>query len=248
MPTPIEGQGTDETTWRAWRGLAIAPILDPTTLLEGNTRALIVSPHPDDEVLALGGTIAHLAQRGHPIVIVSVSDGEACYPDSRFWTPDRLAHTRSQELRQALSVLGTSIEIVRLKIPDGELARNEDGLAAALVAILRAGDMVFSTWRGDGHPDHEAAGRSCARACFQLGLRHIELPVWTWHWATPADPNVPWDRLVRIPLNALCQQSKHAAVRFFKSQLLVPEGDLFQPILPSWVLERFSRPYESVFV
>jgi LmbE family N-acetylglucosaminyl deacetylase len=30
--------------------------------------------------------------------------------------------------------------------------------------LLKPGDLLLTTWRGDGHCDHEAAGRACAQA------------------------------------------------------------------------------------
>lgn len=248
MPMPIEGRGTAEAVWCAWDGLVAAPTATAETLLGTSGRAWIVSPHPDDEVLALGGTIAALAQAGHTVTVVSVSDGEACYPGSRFWTRETLARVRAHELRLALNVLARSIEVVRMEIPDGELSLHERRLTCDLTRMIRPGDTVFSTWQGDGHPDHEAAGRACAKACSLGGARHIELPVWTWHWAAPAHPAVPWKRLVRIALDPHLRESKQAAILRFKSQIHIAGTDIAQPILPPWVLERFARPYEAAFV
>lgn len=88
------------------------------------------------------------------------------------------------------------------------------------------------------HTDHEAPGR----AALTCGIEALRFPIWTWHWARPADPRLPWDRAVRVPLPAALADRKRAAVGCFTSQI---EGD--DPILPPGILAHFTRPYEVLF-
>ena len=56
---------------------------------------------------------------------------------------------------------------IRLGLPDGELAEHEDGVGRAARRNARGGQTgawCAATWRGDGHPDHEAVGRAAAAA------------------------------------------------------------------------------------
>lgn len=78
MSRRIEGDGTPETAWRAWPPLAALPRLDPA----GVRRALVVAPHPDDEVLGPGGTLAVLAAGGTAVAVLALTDGEASHPAS----------------------------------------------------------------------------------------------------------------------------------------------------------------------
>jgi hypothetical protein len=66
-----------------------------------------------------------------------------------------------------------------------------------------------------------------------------------WHWATPDDPRVDWQRGRRIPLPREASAAKAAAVAAFVSQITPIEG---VTILPDHVLARFRRPFEVVFV
>src|ERR1700761_4240360 len=61
---------------------------------------IVVAPHPDDETLGAGGLIHTWARHELPIVIISVTDGEAACPE----VPD-LAAVRQAELQQALAAL-----------------------------------------------------------------------------------------------------------------------------------------------
>lgn len=37
---------------------------------------LVIGPHPDDQELGMGGTIARLVQQGHKVHIVDMTNGE----------------------------------------------------------------------------------------------------------------------------------------------------------------------------
>ncbi len=47
-------------------------------------KVLVIAPHPDDEVLGVGGTISRLASEGNDITVVIVTTGwEPLFPDSQ---------------------------------------------------------------------------------------------------------------------------------------------------------------------
>lgn len=107
---------------------------------------------------------------------------------------------------------------------------------------------MLCTWRGDGHPDHEASGRAAAAACAATGARLAEYPVWTWHWAEPGQERVPWDRRHRVVLSDAELAAKQAAVAEFVTQvapLSSQPGD--EAILPDWILDRLVTREETVF-
>ena len=56
-----------------------------------------------------------------------------------------------------------------------------------LTDLLSPDTWCAATWRGDGHPDHDAVGRAAATACDAVGCRLLEYPVWMWHWARPGE-------------------------------------------------------------
>lgn len=241
-------RGTPLAEWQAW---AAARQPDPELTVPGDYRRLVVvAPHPDDEILGVGVTASRFAAAGVEVLIVAVTDGDASHPDSPTLSPDRLAALRVVESERACAALGLPAP-VRLGIGDGLVAREEATLARAIADIV--GDsgpscLVLSTWRGDGHPDHEACGRAAAAACVATGARLVEYPVWTWHWASPGEPRVPWERRRRVVLDDADLAAKRAAVAEFTTQvapLSARPGD--EAILPPWILERLVTAEETVF-
>lgn len=243
----IEGIGTAEADWLGWSRLLQLPALTATEVVPRGARAVVVAPHPDDEILAVGGLLAYLARVGTPVLIVAVTDGTASHAGSTEWPVERLIRQRPQESRTALHRLGIDSEPVRLGLPDGGIEASRDVLAERLSPLLTADDVLFTTWRRDGHPDHEATGDACAMASLHSGARLIEVPVWAWHWARPSDTRLPWCRARRIVLDGDAAERKRHAVQAFTSQLSPDRSTGAGPILRSTTVARASRPFEVIF-
>jgi LmbE family N-acetylglucosaminyl deacetylase len=235
----VVAQGTPEASWRAWA----APAGWPALPLDPALPPLVVAPHPDDEILGVAGLMALLGRAD----LAAVTDGEASHPHSTVHTAAGLATIRRAETAEALTRLGLGRAAVhRLGQPDGGI--DEDEVARQLTALLSPGRWCLATWRGDGHPDHEAVGRAAARACAGTGARLLEYPIWMWHWARPGDPDVPWERARRIDLTPAAAAAKAAAIAAFPSQVAaLGPAEADAAILPPHVLERFARPFETVF-
>jgi LmbE family N-acetylglucosaminyl deacetylase len=235
--------GTSETRWRQ-AGLADLNALD---LPARAAQLVVLAAHPDDETLGAGGLIAAAADRGIPVTVVVATNGEASHPQSPTWSPERLAAVRKQEVQAALAVLDPAARVVFLGLPDGRLHQQRAVLVKRLRALLPAGALIASPWRGDGHPDHEA----CAHAADALAqesepFTHWEYPIWAWHWADPND--LPWAALRRLPLDPANGAAKQAALTCHRSQhspLSAAAGD--EAILAPEMLEHFTRDFE-VFV
>jgi len=248
---PIVGQGTSLQQWQGSRRLAELPTVDVLDLVPLGSRAVIIAPHPDDEVLGCGGIMQLLAAAGRPLQLISVTDGSASHPGSQRWTVERLSVVRPQESAEALRRLGLpmhSLKWLRGGFTDTQVAAEETGLSEFIASYLHANDVVFTTWREDGHSDHEAVGRASVEAARRVGATCHELPVWTWHWATPEDATVPWERARKILLSPTHIARKRHAAHAFASQL---EGDRdvgLGPVLAPYVLDRLLQPFEVVFL
>ncbi|MET9157814.1 PIG-L family deacetylase [Streptomyces parvulus] len=242
---PIQAPGTGEARWQDWDGWRRMPRCP----LPASGHVVVVAAHPDDEVLGAGGTLALLASAGVALTVVSVTDGEGSHPGSTVMSPQRLADVRARELRDALDELGAGqAEIVRLRLPDTDVAAHEDALAAELTPRLAGAALCLAPWTGDVHGDHEAVGRAALAAARSASVPCRLYPVWLWHWAEPGDPRVPWRTASRVELTPAARARKRAAVQHFTTQIRpLGPGPHDAAVLPPEELAHHLRGWEVVF-
>lgn len=145
---------------------------------------VVVAPHPDDEVLGAGTTIAGAVRAGHAVHVIILTDGEAQRDPAGTPSEDAAEHARSRalaerrrgEARAAAAALGVPGERVHhLGLPDLGLfalyfspphtspwtgRRTSAGAAEAALAELLgrlSPARVVVSHPGDRHRDHAAA-------------------------------------------------------------------------------------------
>lgn len=120
-------------------------------MLDRIGRALVLAPHPDDEVLGCGGTIARLAAMRRQVEVAIVTRGTA----PRF--DDAQVEMVRREAEAAHRLLGVSATH-HLDLPAVELDRMmQADLNAAIQGALSASraDTLFVPFVGDLHRDHQ---------------------------------------------------------------------------------------------
>lgn len=215
-------------------------------------RTVVVAAHPDDETLGAGGLVATLAARGHAPEVVVVSDGAASHPGSPTLDPGALAVRRRAEVLAAVRALSPRSTVTLLGHPDGGLREARAEVVRDLRAVC-TGDgptpaLLVAPWRGDGHRDHRVVGEAAAQVADELGCTLVEYPLWLWHWATPDDERVPWDRLRALDLDADAALRKRRAVDEHATQVRPLSGD---PRDAATLHPRFLRGFDrdvEVFV
>ena len=239
----LDDAGTPEGVWRR------SPFLGELPLLDGRppNRAVIVTPHPDDEILGCGGLMRRLSRAGTQLVVVAVTAGEASHPWSPTVSPAQLAVRRAAEAARSYTLLGVALHRVELGVPDGRAVEAVDRIAASICRFLRPSDWCVAPWSSDGHPDHDATGRAAAEACGRAGSQLLSYLVWTWHWSHPADPRVPWERARRVSLSPADRRRKDRAVQAFQSQVRpLSAHPADSAILTDLELSHHRRPFEVV--
>jgi LmbE family N-acetylglucosaminyl deacetylase len=198
---------------------------------------IVVSPHPDDEVLGAGGLIATYVRLERPVLVVSVTDGEGAFPD---WIGlDRL---RQGELKAALRLLGAAdVSIIRLGLPDGKVRFHADELRDALSRWVTPSVLLVAPYEKDGHPDHETVGSVCLELAHERQALVARYPIWAWHQCDPRSlSNACWGR---FELDMEVQHAKRRAIGAFTSQLQPPASR--KPVVPAHVLPYFNRTFEA---
>ncbi|VVP68868.1 hypothetical protein PS918_00817 [Pseudomonas fluorescens] len=227
------------------------PVIGTQSLVPAGARAVVIAPHPGDEVLMCGGLLQLLSALGHPLQLISITDGSASHPGSQQWSEKRLSVFRAQESVEALRRLGLpmhSLKWIRGGFTDNALAEHQLELTQFITRYLRPGDVVFSTWSEDGNSDHDAVGRASANAATIAGAVFNEMPVRAWHWPTRDRGLIPWHRARKLRLDTWTVARKSHATHAYASQLDGEPAIGLAPLLPRVLLERMRLPYEIVFV
>jgi bacillithiol biosynthesis deacetylase BshB1 len=178
--------------------------------------ALVVSPHPDDAELGMGGTILRLLGQGWKVGILDLTDGEP----TPLGSPERrAAETASSNAalgdpwRQNLGLLNRSLEPSLL---------NRRALAAAFRKARPR--VLFAPFWEDAHPDHIAATQLVEAARFWSKLSKSDIEGEPFHPARIFYYFSVHLRIVERPsflLDISDQvEAKVAALRCYRSQLV----------------------------
>ena len=125
-------------------------------------RVLVLAPHPDDETIMCGASIAASRRRGDTVRIVALTSGAATTQQGGL---DDVAAARRSELRRAAAALGV-VDVVFWDLPDRGLTAARDRLAELLAAELDefAPSDVYVPFPFDSHADHVAGAMALADA------------------------------------------------------------------------------------
>ncbi|MGD9731818.1 MAG: PIG-L deacetylase family protein, partial [Desulfamplus sp.] len=107
---------------------------------------IIFAPHPDDETLGMGGTIALAAKKGIDVYVVFITDG------GKGGDPD----IRKQEARAASEILGVK-DVFYLNLPDRDVAfiPFPDQAVTEILEQIRPKTVFLPSFQ-ENHPDHRA--------------------------------------------------------------------------------------------
>ena len=141
-------------------------------------RVVVFAPHPDDETLGCGGTIAKKLAEGYEVIIVVMTDGRFLLLKSFGIdddpSPEQVKDIRRGEVLRATKILGVPEKnVIFLDFVDGTLEENEKIAEEKVVAILERHTPleVYFPFERDVHPDHRATNRIVRRAVEKLGIK-----------------------------------------------------------------------------
>lgn len=127
---------------------------------------LVVAPHPDDDVIGCGGSIAKHRSNGHNVHVVYMTSGDA---GSIKISKKILGETREKEAVEALCVLGVSGHTF-LRLPDGYVSVDDDILKRFIELIRETKpNVVYIPHAHDAHRDHKRTHKIVAEAVRRAG-------------------------------------------------------------------------------
>jgi len=174
-------------------------------------KALVLSPHPDDDCFALGGTIKKMTTAGAEVTVVYFTDGAGGVPEESGQKYDKnLIEKRKIETKNAAKILGIK-ETIFWGYKDGKLAAGHSAAQALKDLIEKAQpEIIFLPSFLDNHPDHRATNEIFINAVNALEKQEFEI------WAYEVWAPIFINRLVDITLYI---KTKEEAIQAHGSQL-----------------------------
>lgn len=172
-------------------------------------RILVVSPHPDDEIIGCGGTLRHHVVSGETVRVIFLTSGEQGGHGIASGDAKKI---REGEAQTAAEIIGYR-DLDFWHQPDG-LLQATPGLSDKLCVVIQAWrpDIIYVPHLAEYHRDHGAAAMLVRRSMQRL-KGHVERPkilafeVWT--------PLQQVDEAVDISPYLEC---KRLAMQAYKSQ------------------------------
>ncbi|QHV97676.1 PIG-L family deacetylase [Spirosoma endbachense] len=228
----------------------LAVPIDPAELGE----LLVIAPHPDDESLGCGGTIALLRQQGYSVHVLFVSDGTMSHPNSWAYPAERLRQLRESEAVDALRILHVlpdTITFMRQKdtqVPMPDSAGFSDSVDFVYELIRQVNPKtVLVPWRRDPHRDHRASWQILMAALgrFSSPPRILEYLIWLWELGDENDmPRADEMKVWCVPIEKVMDQRRQAIAshRSQVSRLIHDDPTAFY--LSPELLTHFDAPRE----
>ncbi len=138
--------------------------LTPFARRPGNV--LVIAPHPDDDVIGAGGTMALLAQAGKQVFSLYMSDGSN-FPGAALWGAiNEIKARRQQEALAALNTIhargGIFLKATSSKLKNTRSAAIERALRQVIEFFLP--ETIYAPAPLESHPTHDAVLHLTLRA------------------------------------------------------------------------------------
>jgi LmbE family N-acetylglucosaminyl deacetylase len=139
---------------------------------------VVFAPHPDDETMGCGGTIARRLSEGHEVNVFVLTDGRYSFKvvlgiDSDP-SPEEIKEIRRKETERATKILGLlERNLFFLDFEDDSLSKQEKQVEEKIDEILKkySPAEVYFTFEKDYNYDHQATSRIVKRCVSKLDER-----------------------------------------------------------------------------
>lgn len=182
-------------------------------------RVLVIAPHPDDEVLGVGGTVARLASEGNEVIVAIVTRGWEPLFSASFVEEGRAEADDANKILGVKSLRFMDLPVTKLNhIPTHKLNEKFDCLIEE-----EKPEIVFLPFYGDRHEDHRQVFSACMVALRPKPNRKYLRRILCYetisetHWSTPyIDP--PFEPQLWVDISEYLP-TKLQAMKKYRSQL-----------------------------
>ena len=232
---------------------------------------LIVAPHPDDEIIGLGGLIIQKVSEKADVNIVFLTDGECSGASSNQEETKQARVSLSEKIARQLGIPQENLH--RIHLPDANVPhRGEPGFTEAVAKLTRLIDQIkpsaiFATHFLDHWPfDHVACSQIATEAVIQFSKSDINSDpqpgsssekqpnkkpelwlywVWAWYYFRPWKLHLlNFKNLRRLEISNQLHQKRELMDTYLKPTS--PEGKPWSGVLPPAMIYPFSKPIEVI--
>lgn len=178
-------------------------------------RIITVSPHPDDSVIAAGGTLTMLAKNNDLTSLVMTSGYRAWIPDK---TQEERIRIRTNEAMREAKTIGCDIRFLNMDFYENQKISSGDLQVFLKILKELKPEIVFTAPTEDQHPTHKLSTEVVFRSLQKyIGKRQPFVEVWQYETPWSLFALGAFNVLVQIPEKA--HKRKLAAIRKHRSQL-----------------------------
>lgn len=195
-------------------------------------KALIVAPHPDDEIIGCAGLLRSLLQNGKQVDIILMTGGGASHHGCCDIDEKTLINARRQLTKDAAQIIGLSADRIHfLDYPDGCISKDnpETEKLSELIKDLSP-DAIFVPNKGEGWSDHIVTGeivRNIIKDNESISL--YEYCVWFWYYNYWA---IDWEQARVLKMTKQQAKTKNLAIDAYIHPA-APCGKPYSGVLPS---------------
>ena len=180
-------------------------------------KILVIAPHPDDEVLGVGGTMARLAEEGCEVCVLIVTKAYPPEYDETVAECDRLQATEAHKLLGVKKTIILSLPAARLdSVAHGEINRQ---LREVILKIQP--DVLYIPFMGDIHLDHQQVFLSALVASRPNG-GFVPRTIYAYETLSETNWNAPYLSPAFIP-NVFVDISEHLETKIQAMQKYATE-------------------------
>ncbi|MDD4712268.1 MAG: PIG-L family deacetylase [Bacteroidales bacterium] len=200
--------------------------------LKTSDKILIISPHPDDEILGCGGLIIQMIQQGKEVFIVFMTKGENCKSkiDSKILIAERRKLTNI-----ALNIVRLSMDHVYfLDFIDGKINFGDPEMEKLKALIDEiAPQTVFVPHHFEGWNDHVQSNQIIKILIKDKPIKLFEYCVWFWYTMPFSKVfDLEWKNARILKMDKKVNQTKIKAINLYMDGK-DPEGLPYSGVLPS---------------
>jgi len=221
-------------------------------------KIIVFAPHPDDETLGCGGTIAKRISEGYEVLIVVMTDGKYAFSKvlgiNSDPSPEELKQIRREEMKRAAKSLGVlERNVIFLDFEDGKLGENSKEAEEEATQILKENRPAeaYFPYEKDDHIDHRETNRIIKNSIKKLGLPILKYQYSIYQRYLRVGPIV--DKLLNLFKRNMVQVDiseflslKEVAVKEFKSEITIISSKQERPILTE--IKSFLKNKETFYI